>query len=76
MRCIHLIISIDDEGKFHVHIDGSHATHANSRVHSGLFVTMGKGTMMNVSKKLGLNTESSTETEEPSNDERFSIGSR
>ena len=36
-----------------------------------MYVTMGKGAMMNASKKLGLVTTSSTETEVVAKDERF-----
>ena len=55
----------------HVYVCGSHAMHANGRGHSILFVTMEKGAMMNVPKKLGTNTVISTETEIVSNGERF-----
>jgi len=48
-----------------IYVDGAHA------VHSGLFVTMGTGAMINVSKKLGVNKVSSTETEIASTGERF-----
>lgn len=37
--------------------------HADAKGHSGLFVTMGKGALINVVKKIGLVTSSSTETE-------------
>ena len=33
-----------------IYIDGAHAVHTNCKGHSGLFVTQGKGTMINVSK--------------------------
>ena len=55
----------------HIYIDGSHAVHADGKGHSELYLTIGKGAMINVSKKLGLVTVSSTETEVVSNGERF-----
>ena len=45
--------------------------HTNCKRHSGLFVTQGKGAMINVSKKLGLVTNSSTETEIVATGERL-----
>ena len=45
--------------------------HMDTRGHSGLFATMGKGAMLNVAKKLGMVTISSTETEVVSTGERL-----
>ena len=53
-------------------INGSHATHADGKGNSGLFSKMEKVAMINVSKKLGLVTTSSTETEVVSTGEMFS----
>ena len=58
-----LITSIDDNGRVLMHIDGARSLHTDGKGHSGLFVTMGLGVMINISKKLGLVTTSSTETE-------------
>ena len=69
-RFIPLIISITEDGAI-IYIDGAHAIHTDARGHSGLYATMGKGAMINVSKKLGLNTLSSTETEVVSTGERL-----
>lgn len=52
----------DQERTWSISIDGSHAANMDGKGHSGLVVTMGTGAMMNMSKKLGLNTTSSTET--------------
>ena len=52
-------------------IDGAHAVHQDGNGHSGLFAIMGRGAMMSISKKLGLVTISSTETEVVLNRERF-----
>lgn len=61
-RFIPLIITINDDGAITC-IDGAHTVHADAKGHSGLFNTMGKGAMINVSKKLGIVTNSFTETE-------------
>ena len=61
-RFIPLIISITAEGVI-IYIDGAHTVHANCKGHSGMVNTMVKGAMISVSKKLGIVTNSSTETE-------------
>ena len=66
-----LIMSIDDDGRALIHVDGDHALHDDRKVHSGLFVTMGLGAMINASKKLVLATTSSIETEIVVSRERF-----
>ena len=70
-RFIPLIIGIGDDGNTVIHIDGAHAVHNDCKGHSGLYLTMGKGAMINVSKKLGLLTNSSTESEIVSTGERL-----
>ena len=70
-RFLPLIISIDSDREAHTFIDRAHAVHADGRGHSGMHLTMGKGAMMNVLKKLGLVTTSLTETEVVSNGEWF-----
>ena len=69
-RYMPLIISMGDEGTL-IYIDGAHAAHMDARGHSGLFVTQGKGAMISVSKKLGVATTSSTESEIVSTGERL-----
>ena len=69
-RFIPLIIMSDGINTI-IYIDGSHAVHSNCKGHSGLFLTQGKGAMINVSKKLGLVTNSSTETEIVATGERL-----
>ena len=66
-----MTIAIDKEGNTMMCMHGSHATHADGNGTSGLFITMGKGTMKNASKKPGLATTSSTGTEVVSAGERF-----
>ena len=50
-------------GEMMIYIDGAHMVHMDTQGHSGLFATIGKGAMLNVAKKLGMVTISSTETE-------------
>ena len=69
-RFIPLIISVGKDGTI-IYIDGAHGVHPDARGHSGLFVTQGKGAMINVSKKVGVATTSSTETEIVSTGERL-----
>ena len=51
-RFILLVISMTDEGTV-IYINGAHAVHADSRGHSGLIVTQGKGGMISVLKRVG-----------------------
>jgi hypothetical protein len=69
-RFLPLIIMNDGKDTI-IYIDGAHAVHNDCKGHSGLFVTQGKGAMINVSKKLGLVTNSSTETEIVATGERL-----
>ena len=64
-------IETDDDGKVCVHFDGAHEAHVDGKWHSGLHVRMGKDAMMKVSRKIGLVTNSFTETEIASCGERF-----
>ena len=66
-----LITSIDEDGKVLTCVDGAHASHEDGKGNSGLFATMGLGAILNVSKKLGLVTTSSTETEALASGERL-----
>ena len=57
------IICITEEGAI-IYIDGLHTIHAHTKGHSGMYVyAMGKGALINVARKLGLVTISSTKTE-------------
>ena len=58
-----MIITIDESDKAHACVNSSHAAHMDRKGHSGLHLTIGKGDMANASKKLELNTISSTEQE-------------
>ena len=66
-----LITSIDDNGRVLMHIDGARSLHTDGKGHSGLFVAMGLGYMIDVSKKLGFVTTSSIETEIVASGERL-----
>ena len=54
-----------------MHADGANATRSDGRGHSSTCLTMSKKAMTSVSKKLGLVTTSSTETEVVADGERF-----
>ena len=58
-----LTLSIDTVGVIKWYIDASFAVHHDFKSHTGAEMTMGKGTMIPVSKKQRLNTKSSTEAE-------------
>ena len=66
-----LIIEIDDNSDMYIYIDRAHAVHDDGRGYSGLHVTMGRGGIINQSKKLGVVMTSSTETKIVSMEERF-----
>ena len=68
---VSLVITIDEELKAMMCIDRSHVVHDDIKLNSGLCITMGLGTMINVSNKLGLNTTSSKKIEIVSNSDRF-----
>ena len=69
-RFLPTIISITKDGAV-IYIDGSHAIHSDTKGHSGMFTTMGKGALISAAKKLGIVTTSSTETEIVSTGERL-----
>ena len=63
--------SIDDDGEALTCIDDARALHDDGKGHSGLFVTMCLGVIINVLKKLGLVATILTETEIVASGERF-----
>lgn len=71
IRFIPLIIAIDNNRNVHIYIDGLHEIHAYRKGNSGLFLTMGKGAIINLFKKLGFGTIRSEETKVVSNGERL-----
>ena len=65
----HLLFPSPRKEQYYIY--DAHAIHKDTKRQSGLYTTMGKCAMINVSKKLGLNTLSSTETEIVSTRERL-----
>ena len=59
----YLTLSIDTIGVIKWFIDASFAVYPDFKSHTGAEMTMGRGTMISVSKKQKLNTKSSTEVE-------------
>ena len=66
-----LIIVINENRNIIIYIDGTHAIYAAAKRYSRLFIMIGKGVIINVSKKLELIMTSSTETEVVSSRKRF-----
>ena len=62
-RYLPLILEDDDSGVLKWYIDGSFAIHNNMKSHTGINLTMGKGTVYEGSLKHKLNAKSSTEAE-------------
>ena len=62
---------IDKDRNENVCANGSNAVHAGGRENSRMLLTMKKGDIMNVPKKLDLVATSSTETEASSDEEIF-----
>ena len=57
-----ITLTFDGNGDALTCTDEAHVVHDDGKVHSGLFLTIGKGAMMNASKNLGVVKTSSTET--------------
>ena len=62
-RYLLLIISINKDREVYICIDGAYTVHMDKRGHSELYLTMRRGRMINILKKLELITTNSTETE-------------
>ena len=69
--CLPLVIEIDENGDVRARTDRANTIHNDGKRHFGFHLTMGKGAMMNVSEKLGLNKVISIETEVVVDEERF-----
>ncbi len=61
-KYLNLRLSVKNLGMLKWYIDGSHNVHPDSRGHGGALFSMGKGATMRYSRKLKLNTQSSTES--------------
>jgi hypothetical protein len=62
-KYLKLLISVDDLGILKWYVDGSHNIHWDCKGHVGAMFTLGQGTVTSYSKKVKLNTDSSTKTE-------------
>ena len=64
-------MSTDDGGEACVCEDGAHGVYMDGKGHSRRHLTVGRGALMNVSKKLGFIATSSTKTEVVADGEHF-----
>ncbi len=62
-KYLRLTLSVNNLGVLKWYVDGSHNVHWDCRGHGGAMFTMGKGAVLSYSRKLKLNTRSSTKTE-------------
>ena len=62
-RYLKLKLTVKSLGVVKWYVDGSHNVHSDMRGHGGAVFTLGKGAISSYSRKLKLNTRSSTETE-------------
>jgi hypothetical protein len=62
-RYLKLKLSVDDLGILKWYVDGSHNVHWDCKGHGGAVLKLGKGATTSYSRKVKLNTRSSTETE-------------
>ena len=58
-----MIISINDKGKVYIYIDSAYIVYIDGQGHSSIYLAIEKSEMINIFKKLGVITTSSTETE-------------
>ncbi len=58
-----LTLSVEDLGLLKWYLDGSHNVHWDCKGHGGAMFTIGRGSTSSYSRKIKLNTRSSTETE-------------
>jgi hypothetical protein len=62
-KYLNLRLSVDNLGMLKWYVDGSHNVHWDCKGHGGAVFKMGKGATTSYSRKIKLNTRSSTETE-------------
>jgi len=62
-KYLKLSISVENLGILKCYVDGSHDVHWDCKGHGGAMFTMGKGAVSSYSRKVKLNTRSSTKTE-------------
>ena len=58
-----LTLRADGKNKLRWYVDAAFAVHPDFRSHTGAVMTMGKGAIISISRKQGMNTRSSTESE-------------
>ncbi len=58
-----LKLRVDDLGLLRWYVDGAHNVQEDCRDHAGAMFSIGKGAAMSYSRKMKMNTRSSTETE-------------
>ena len=58
-----MFLAIEGDLEMHAYIDASYGVHVDSKSHSGMIVTMGKGTVLGISSKQKCVSKSSTEAE-------------
>ena len=64
-----LTLSADGTWRLKWHVDASFAVHCDLKSHTGSTFSMGKGAITSISRKQGMNTQSSTESEVVAADE-------
>jgi hypothetical protein len=62
-RYLKMRLNVDNLGMLKWYMDGSHNVHRDSKGHGGAVFTVGKGAISSYSRKMKMNTQSSTETE-------------
>ena len=62
-KCLKLRIGVNDLGILKWYVDGSHNLHWDCKGHAGAMFTLGEGAVSSYSRKVKLNTRSTTETE-------------
>jgi hypothetical protein len=62
-KYLKLNLSVDNLGELKCFVDGAHNIHWDCKGHNGAMFTMGKGAISSYSRKVKLNTRSSTKTE-------------
>ena len=58
-----LVVGADDSGRLTWNIDASFAVHPDCKSHTGACLILGHGSILSISAKQKINTNSSTETE-------------
>ena len=62
-RHMKLTVSVDNMNTIHWWVDASYSTHWDCKGHTGMMMSLGKGSLRSFSRKQKLNARSSTEAE-------------